>query len=351
MSNGRSERRAKRPAIVTLAKGQYLDATLTVAPECQDAAPIITELPNMNDKSLSSQLGHVDHGLPGSYGRVDLRESTRQQDKVALKRYMLEQTFVGDKGGLEQYMTAVISIIGNEPLIDFEEQLAKFEYDGAPGICESNVSGRWLNGDTQILPTYYMGLILLSTFSPLALLELKAEMQRYREANVFAIVGLPIDANIAESMTSALAGFGDDAHFVQMVHGGEETPVCQKFADAASHYVESTLTAMTYPGLVNVDQADAITIFSSGKFTRIIRYEAATASDLLHVGYTKLESNDHEVGVIAALFAPSSLRLRDIHDVMNLVKARRTSDRSMVIFAASGSKHRRQYVLYVATCG
>ena len=350
MSNGRSERRLNRPAIVTLANGHYLDATLTVAPECHDAAPIITGVPSMNDEFLSSQHWQADQELSGSCGRVDLRESTKQQDKVPLKRYMLEQTFVGDNGGLEQYVTAVISIIGNEPLIDFEEQLAKFEYDGAPGICESNVSGRWLNGDAQILPTYNMGLILLSTFSPVALIELKAEMQRYREANVFAIVGLPIDATIADSMTSALADFRDDAHFVQMVHGGEETPVCQKFADAASHYVESTITAMTYPGLVNVDQADAITILSSGKFTRVLRYEAATSSDLLRVGYTRLEPDDREVGVITALFAPPSIRLRDVYDAMNLIRARKRNDRNTRIFAASGATSRDRYVLYVSTC-
>ena len=304
----------------------------------------------MNDELRDTQFSKVDQELTASFGPAEVLVLPGQHDALSLKRYLYEQTFVGDDGGLEQYVTAVVSIIGNDPLIDFEGQLCKFNYDGCPGINKCFVSGMWSRGDAQALPTFHTGLILLSTFSPAAMRQLHAEVRRYQEANVFALIGLPGDAVEARSMMSALADFGEEAHFIQLALAAEGTSVLRTFGESAIHYVESTLTALTYPGLICVDPGDAITIFSSGKFTRIIRYEAANINDLLRIGYTTLETVCREVGVISALFAPPSLRLRDIHDVMNLVKSRRTNDRSTVIFAASSSERRSSFVWYIATC-
>lgn len=304
----------------------------------------------MNDELRDTQFSEVDRELTASFGPAEVLVLPGQHDALSLKRYLYEQTFVGDDGGLEQYATAVVSIIGNDPLTDFEGQLCKFNYDGCPGINKCFVSGMWSRGDSQALPTFHTGLILLSIFSPAAMRELRAEMRRYQESKVFAIIGLPADAGDARSIVSALTEFGEEAHFIQMAPTDGETPVIQTFGEFAIHYVEATLAALTYPGLICVDPGDAITIFSSGKFTRIIRYEAENTNDLLRIGYTTLETVCREVGVISALFAPPSLRLRDIHDVMNLVKSRRTNDRSTVIFAASSNERRSSFVLYIATC-
>ena len=269
-------------------------------------------------------------------------------DFVRVRRYLLEQKFRSDDGEVEKYATAVVSIIGNGPLNEFEGRLAKLSYEYSPWCACPHIASNWVGNATAVLPEYYMGLISVATLSPASLVHLKEEMQRYKQAGVFAIIGLPPDANFASLMKRTLEDFGEDAHFVQLATDSDvKMPRIRSFSEVAIDYIQAILVASTYPGLVCVDQADAVTTYSHGKSAVITRYEASSCDEILRMGHARLSSNVRHVGVMASLFAPPSLRLKDIYDVMDLVRERFSNDRNTAIFAAVGDEKRDRFVLYV----
>ena len=269
-------------------------------------------------------------------------------DIVKVRRYLLKQKFRSDDGEVEKYATAVVSIIGNEPLDEFEGRLAKISYEYPPGCACPHIASNWVGNATSVLPEYYTGVISVATLSPASLVALKEEMQRYKQASVFAIIGLPPDVNFASLMKRTLEDFGEDAHFVQLATDSDvKMPRIRSFSEVAIDYIQAILVASTYPGLVCVDQADAVTTYSHGKSTVITRYEASSFDEILRIAHARLSSNVRHVGVMASLFAPPSLRLKDIYDVMDLVRERLSNDRNTAIFAAVGDERRDRFVLYV----
>ena len=269
-------------------------------------------------------------------------------DVVRVRRYLLEQKFCRNDDEVEEYATAVVSIIGNAPLDEFDLRLAKLSYDYSPGSWHCHIAGNWFSNATSVLPEYYMGVISVATLSPASLVALKEEMQRYKQASVFAIIGLPPDVNFASLMKRTLEDFGEDAHFVQLATDSDvKMPRIRSFSEVVIDYIQAILVASTYPGLVCVDQADAVTTYSHGKSAVITRYEASSCDEILRMGHARLSSNVRHVGVMASLFAPPSLRLKDVYDVMDLVRERLSNDRNTVVFAAVGDKKRDRFVLYV----
>ena len=65
-------------------------------------------------------------------------------DIVRVRRYLLEQKFQRDDDEFEEYATAVVSIIGNEPLDEFEDCLAKLSYDYSPECWHGHIAGNLL---------------------------------------------------------------------------------------------------------------------------------------------------------------------------------------------------------------
>ena len=303
----------------------------------------------VNDDAVDRRPNTLDQTLAAHVETTDICGEAAQQETARVRRYLLKQKFWGDNNEIEEYAKAVVSIIGNEPLDEFEDCLAKLSYEYSPWCACPHIASNWVGKATSVLPEYYMGVISVATLSPDSLVALKEEMQRYKQAGVFAIIGLPTDANFASLMKRTLEDFGEDAHFVQMATDSDmNMQSLRGFPEVVIDYVEAILAASTYPGLVCVDQADAVTTYSQGKSTVITRYEASSFDEILRIGHARLSSNVRHVGVMASLFAPTSLGLKDVYEAMDLVRERLSNDRNTVIFAAVCDEKRDRFVLYVA---
>ncbi len=302
----------------------------------------------VNDDAVDRRPNALDQPLAEHVETTNICGVAAQQETARVHRYLLEQKFFGDNNKIEKYATAVVSIIGSEPLDEFDDCLAKLSYEYSPWCACPHIASKWVGNATSVLPEYYMGVMSVATLSPASLVALKEEMQRYKQAGVFAIIGLPPDANFASLMKRTLEDFGEDAHFVQLANGSDlKIPPIRSFSEVAIDYIQAILVASTYPGLVCVDQTDAITTYSHGKSTVITRYEASSFDEILRIGYARLSSNVRHVGVMASLFAPRSLGLKDVYEVMDLVRERLSNDRNTVVFAAVGDEKRDRFVFYV----
>jgi len=100
-------------------------------------------------------------------------------------RFMLKQEFEVNAGEFETHYTAVITVIGDAPLVAFERALKSLNYE-APRYqtLQGPSSGTWLKRSRKRLPAYGTGLIVFSEQSNLGLYLFAEEVDRYREAGI-----------------------------------------------------------------------------------------------------------------------------------------------------------------------
>ena len=279
-------------------------------------------------------------------------------DFIELHRYVLEQEFFSDKGGeIETLRTAIVSVIGDEPLDEFERRLAELDYSEYSGerffsICAYSRAGRWnMNGARKIPDSAALGLIFITTQSDLALEELESEAHKYWDAGITPLIAWPGRTPFTVRMKRQLAQYDKECHFVSLKRGcTDQSPRVCDYWEAIVAYIEALLLPGTYPGWVCVDQADVRCVFSDCSSARILCFEADSFPELMRIVPSGLPTNYEMLGILVTLIGTLPFRLAYVHRVIDLVREKLPHAGSTVIFAALSDIMRRRYTLYVTIC-
>ncbi len=271
-------------------------------------------------------------------------------DLVDLKRFVLEQDFLNERGKIEKHRTAVVSIIGDEPTDELHSQLAKLNY--AEGrfstLTHSGFAGRWVSKSTKELPDFALGLIIVTTRSEAALERLESEANQYWNAAMMPFIAWPGSIRFANLIKRQLAEHDQEWHIVRLNNGNAE-PSAKDMPSAAIVYIESLLVAGTYPGIACVDSADVLSVFSDRTSAQILRFDAPTFEGLMEIVHIEEYRKSESPSVLATLYGPSTLKIKQVHQ-SSLKLNEQTSKDSARIMAALADATRDRYTMYVAIC-
>lgn len=273
-------------------------------------------------------------------------------DFVDLYRYALEQDFLNDKRKIETHRTAILSVIGDEPIDEIEKQLTQLNY--AEGrffsLAHPSIAGRWAGKGTRRIPDFAMGLILFTTQSDLALEELESEVQRYWDAGVTPLIVWPKQLRFANLIKRQLATLNGDWHFVRMKNGaGSEPTSPTDIPSMARAYIEALLIPATYPGLVCSDISDVLSVFKPETTAHILRFEAPTFEALMELARIDPPPKDKSSGMLAVLYGPSSLKFKQVDQWSSILRKQMPKGSTRIVSALADAV-REKYTMYVAIC-
>lgn len=269
---------------------------------------------------------------------------------VDLYRYALEQDFLNEQGKIETHRTAVVSIIGNETLDDFEHRLAELTY--AEGrfstILKTAFAGRWGGKGTRRIPDFALGLIFVTTRSEAALEELESEVKRYWSAGITPLIAWPNNIRFANLIKRQLASHRPAWHFARIEKKvSDQSPSSTGVPPFAIEYIEALLIGGTYPGLACVATADVVSVYQADTSARIQRFEASTFDELMSIVQIAPFRKGETASLLATLYGPASLKIKEVHRYVLKVRKQLPKDTTQVL-AALADATKERYTLYVA---
>jgi hypothetical protein len=278
---------------------------------------------------------------------------------VEVKRYSLEQDYVVDeRRNIETFWTAVISIIGYEPLIDFKRALAALNYgEGRFSSPSQSIAGRWVEQTEQSerrVPGMLLGLIFANIDSEAATARTWAEIKRYSVTGNIPMIacctGKSEQMKFAERIKELSIQHDVSYHFVQLIDvDNRNTNRFNAVTKGTIYFVEAMLATATYPGLICVDLADVLSAIEGRKNLRAFRITATSFEELISSIKAAIKITSNKLNVIATLFAPFSLELNQVADCFSAVKDQ-MPDNAIIVSAALVDSGREEFTLYVVIC-
>lgn len=279
-----------------------------------------------------------------------------ENSAMNVKRYALEQDYVVDEQrNVETFWTAVISVIGYQPLTDFKSALAALNYgEGRFSSLSSSIVGRWVEQAGQQVPGMLLGLIFVNVDSAAATVRTWAEIKRYSATGNIPMIaccaGKSEQIKFAERIKQLSAQHDISYHLVQLIGAdNSDTNLTNTITKSTLYFVEAILATATYPGLICVDLADVLNAIEDRKNLNIFRISASSFEELISSIKVQIEISSNKLAVIATLFAPSSLKLYQIADCFSALKEQMPDD-AIIVSAALADAKREEYMLYVVLC-
>lgn len=273
--------------------------------------------------------------------------------ELEIARYALELSFMGEKDWpIETHRTANVSIIGGFPTADFERQLSTFEFSMAPGTAspEEWISAKWAKRKRLQVASYACGLIAISESAPAALEALEREVQAFLNSGVNPLIAWPGSIQRANQIKRQLAGLRGEWHLVRtQLPQGTESGSGAAFIGTVIKCIEGLLIGPSCPGLVCIDPSDLWSVLAAGECVKIQWIETDSIGALLESVRRELKVTSNAPGLVATIFGPRSLSLRQVHTVMNAVRSQ-VPQESCTAFAAPTYVVRDRYILFLAVC-
>ncbi len=269
---------------------------------------------------------------------------------ISLKRYVLEQDFYDDAGGVESCETAILTVIGAHQGRWLTERLQFWAYDSERfnHTSRPDAGGRWITSGRTKIAGYGVGLIWVTTQTPAALAALEAELLCYHAANTKPILIVqPPDEAFAEKITAILAACGVEARFIS-THAEPANDVA-----AVTSIIEATLIPFTYPGIICLDLADVHTVFEPICVANVRIVKAQTGASLARQlgGMPRFEPAPSSIFV--AIYGPPGLTLAIVNRCMTEIRARVPED-ICVIFTITHNlsldKNHGYYAASITAC-
>ncbi len=278
---------------------------------------------------------------------------------MEVERYILEQDYVVDEPrNTETFWTAVISVIGYAPLIDFKRALATLNYgEGRFSSPRPSSAGRWVEHREQTeprVPGMLLGLIVVNIDSVAATIRTWAEIKRYTaNGNIPMIAccrGKSEQIEFAERIKRLSVDNDASYHFVQLVDVGKgDANRSSAITNSTIHFVEAMLASASYPGLICVDLADVLNTIEGRKNLTIFRFSAVSFEELMRSINMPIKTTSNKLNAIVTLFAPSALTLKQVADCFSTLKDQMPDD-AIMVSAALADAEREEYTLYVVIC-
>ncbi len=268
-----------------------------------------------------------------------------------LKRYLLEQDFTTDSSKPESYITAIVSVVGDVSLTDFERELSALSFDARRfKTLGARSGGRWFANTCDSVPEMVEGLILFSEQSSHTLGVVEREVQRYWKAGLTPLVGLPSDSIFAEAISRLMTSYDNRWTPVQF-----EKPPSFSAASNSDDFVERALRTIaaillpgTYPGLVCLDTADMGMIYIDSRLS-VVTANADQLEPLITMLESELALKGRSERILAVLYAPDSLKLAQCHEVMNAVRRLVQREDTTYLVSAIADTKRLDYEMYLVT--
>ena len=281
-------------------------------------------------------------------------------DATEVSRYVLEQDYVVDgERNIETFWTAIVSIIGYEPLADFNGAMAAMNYGaGRFSSLNPSIAGRWVEHAEQHIPGMLLGLIFANIDSIGATVRTWAEIKLYRAAGNIPIVACcgrkPDQIKFAEHIKQLSAEQNVSYHFAQRVDIGKcDANLSSAITKSTIYFIEAMLASVTYPGLICVDLADVFNALKGRKGMDIFHFSAPSFAQLVDALRVKIQVgttiNLDKPSVIATLFAPSSLKLNEVANCFSTLKGHLPNE-ALLVLAALADAQRSEYTLYLVVC-
>jgi hypothetical protein len=282
-----------------------------------------------------------------------------RHNDIEVRRFILAQDYVvNEQRNVETFWTAVISIIGYEPLSDFKSALTALNYGkGRFSSLSASIAGRWVEQvelTEPRVPGMLLGLIFVNINSVAATVRTWAEIKRYAATGNIPMIacctGKSEQIEFAERIKRLSADNDASYHFVQLVGVGKgDANRSSAITNSTIHFVEAMLASASYPGLICVDLADVLNAIESRKNLTIFRLAATSFAELISSISVAIETTANRLNVIATLFAPSSLKLNQVADCFSTLKDQMPDD-AIIVSAALADKERENFTLYVVLC-
>lgn len=270
---------------------------------------------------------------------------------VDLTRYVLEQEFAVAADEFEVHQTAVISIIGNASVADFERALKSLDYNSQRFRMSFTPSvGRWLTRPGKKLPQSVEGLILFSERSDGALTTFEEEIRRYWDSGITPLIAWPGKRRFADQIRNLLAPYGADWSFVKLrkMLGIGSDVGGDKFVDKAIATIEAILLPGVYPSIPCLDAADMRCVYVDAHLN-VVSICTDRIEVLLKMLETEFDEKTKPDRILAVLYGPKELKLRGLHDLMNTVRQCFDTEDATCLGVAIMDARRRDYTLYVVT--
>ena len=268
-----------------------------------------------------------------------------------LTRYVLEQEFAVAADKFETRRTAIISIIGDTPLVQFERALKSLDYNSQRFRTLSSPSvGRWLTRPTRKVPEFVEGLILFSEQSNGALVTFEDEVKRYLDAGITPLIAWPGKRRFANQIRRLLAPYNTSWSFVRLRKsvGAQMEEGTNKFVGMAIATTEAILLPGVYPGLACLDTSDMRTIYLETHLS-VCSITADRIEDLIAMLETEFDGKDKPTRILAALYGPKTLKLREYGAMMDTVRRFVVEEETTCLGSAISDAQRHEYTLYLVT--
>lgn len=263
-------------------------------------------------------------------------------------RYMLQQVCEAKAGEYETEYTAVITVIGDAPLKAFERALKSLNYkETSYQTLPAPSSGTWLKRSRKRLPSCGAGLIAFSEQSNLGLYLLIEEVRRYQEVGIRPLLVQARTQRFTNAAREILARYELHCPIVQLDGrtSANIAKVSDSFVDTLMTAVEAVLLPGVYPGLMGIDPADIACVYAMADL-RIFTLNANLFEELVPMIDSAGTATHSDV--LAALYGPYNLKLREIHLVAESVRCWLHEDAAF-LQSAIADEARSSYTLYLVT--
>lgn len=270
--------------------------------------------------------------------------------QVNTRRYVLDKREFRTPDDVRKYRPAMVSVIGHEPVAEFEGLLEGLNYEVGRFITSEHYksAATWKKWGNFKIPTGMMSLIFITTEAEATLEELASEVAQYEEQCGTILIAWPGRTQFGRQMMKQLALANSTAHFVRLC---SSQPVGRQpegnWGQTLMRHIEALLVADTYPGMVWLDPLAIMTSFGSRRqSTRVFHFEGRTFKKLMDGVAIDLRAKSNYPNVLATLICPASLKMAHMGKVTRFVNAS-MPHAAPVLFAAFADSARNNHTLYL----